>query len=178
MAYYPLWSGILIQNLDVRRLSNADVESWNNIMKNFVFDHEMRNYIYRGIRILAENIRRRLLTRKYSTLSSRQLANQRKRKHDKVSKNDDYSDPDYKNTAKVSKKASFGKKSDITKRETPNAESYNKIPRKRNHDKVSNDNDYSDLDDNYINAAKVSKKSSFGKKADITKEETPNADSL
>ena len=75
LPYYPLWSGILIERFDIRRYSNATVESWNKIIKCFVFDGIMRQIIPRAISTLLENIVNRIIKRNYDWRTSRQRRN-------------------------------------------------------------------------------------------------------
>ena len=80
LPYYPLWSGIVIKKFGIRRNSNACVESWNKIIKQFVFDGKMRQLIPRAITTLKENICQRLLQREYDCRTTRQQNNLIKKK--------------------------------------------------------------------------------------------------
>ncbi|KYN06047.1 Ubiquitin-like-specific protease ESD4 [Cyphomyrmex costatus] len=104
-AYYPLWSGIIIQEFGIRRNSNATVENWNKIIKQYVFDGRMRQLIPRAISTLANNIHGRLIHRKYGTKTTRQI-NNRKKKEKVSSTNDDLRIPKISINMKRSKSAS------------------------------------------------------------------------
>lgn len=76
LPYFPLWLGLLIKRFGIRRNSNAAVESWNKIIKRFVFDSKMRQLIPRAINTLQDNASNRLLQRKYNRPTSRQKRNE------------------------------------------------------------------------------------------------------
>ena len=80
LPYFPLWSAIVIKEFGIRRNSNACVESWNKIIKHFIFDGKMRQLIPRAISTLETNIRNRLRLREYDRRSTRQQENQIKSK--------------------------------------------------------------------------------------------------
>lgn len=75
IPYYPVWSGILLQQFGLQRKSNACVESWNKIIKHNVFKGEMRQLIPRAITTLKTNVCNRLLKRKYERRSTKAIEN-------------------------------------------------------------------------------------------------------
>ena len=75
LPYYVLWSAIKLKTVGLRRNSNSCVESWNKIIKQFVFDGKMRQVIPRAIDTLQQNITNRLIQREYDCRISRQNEN-------------------------------------------------------------------------------------------------------
>ena len=103
LPYYPLWSGIVIKKFGIRRNSNACVESWNKIIKQFVFDGKMEQLIPRAITTLKENICQRLLQREYDCRTTRQQNNnliKKIRESENLYPEDDYKQTAYKNDEK------------------------------------------------------------------------------
>ncbi|KAJ8671772.1 hypothetical protein QAD02_003031 [Eretmocerus hayati] len=80
LPYYPLWSGVMIKQFNLRRNSNAGSESWNKFIKHYLFDGEMRQKIPRAINKLESNVNNRLVQRKFDCRTSKQQENSRKRK--------------------------------------------------------------------------------------------------
>lgn len=80
LPYYSLWTGCMIKRFNLRRNSNACVESWNNIIKNLLFQSEMRQLIPRAIPTLEENISERILLRQSDLRTSKQQSNCLKKK--------------------------------------------------------------------------------------------------
>lgn len=76
LPYYPLWSGSIIKKFNLRRNSNACVESWNKFIKHFLFNGKMRQLIPRAIMILKGNVETQIRRRKYDLQTTRQKKTQ------------------------------------------------------------------------------------------------------
>lgn len=75
LPYYPIWSGSIIKKFNLRRHSNACVESWNKYIKHFLFNGKMRQLIPRAIMVLKDNVIRRIRRKKFNLQTSRQNNN-------------------------------------------------------------------------------------------------------
>lgn len=82
LPYYPLWSGIIICKFNIRRNSNASVESWNKYIKRYLFDGQMRQLIPRALMTLKKNVVNLLKRRKYDLRTTRQLNNALKKRNE------------------------------------------------------------------------------------------------